>query len=134
MWKKLSYKLWKGLIWMKIETSSSFFRVKNDRKAPRIPPTSCYPKASTPDFEIADLFEIVKRPNNYASGVKPPSPKGKGCELYKFLIVTLILHFMDTLIYRFMVQLWFTGQGLFYTLFTLILSLVWYFVTLMLLL
>ena len=46
---------------------------------------------------MVNSFQIVQRPNNYASGVEHPTshPPAKECKLCKLLIVALILCFTD---------------------------------------
>ena len=48
-----------------------------------------YRNTSNQNFEIANLFKIVKNSNNYASGVDPPPASGARTVCYEsFLLLT----------------------------------------------
>ena len=84
-------------------------RVESDRRVTSPPPPhSFFPNASDQNFEIAILFKILQRSNNYAFGVDypfsswsraknyafrvdktPHSPQNKGCKLCKLSIVNI---------------------------------------------
>ena len=52
--------------------------------APRPPPTLIsFPKSTDQNFEIAILFSVVEKHNNYVFGANllPHSPQGRGCKL-----------------------------------------------------
>jgi hypothetical protein len=76
-------KLQKGLIRLEIRRACALLIIETDCRivnTPLIPTIS--PNTSNQNFEIAILFDVVKKSGNYVLRMTlPHSPQGKGCKL-----------------------------------------------------